>query len=243
MLLRCCCRVQKQYCRGFLYLCGVEVSWEGREAVDFSLPVIGMFSHASNLDPIIVASGPLAFKWVAKDSLFRVPLLGWTLSGWGHIAINRRSLSEAKLSLQEAARRIRSSSRCLAVSPEGTRSKTGRLQEFKKGPFHTAIELGLPVLPVLIRGNFQLWPPNQLFPVGGRVVVSLLPTIERREGEGHAQLSSRVRRAMLQAAAQQPQQPRLYSNSALYVLWLPLTLALLACSCGLLARLIQAYTA
>jgi 1-acyl-sn-glycerol-3-phosphate acyltransferase len=237
------CRVQKHYCRGFLWLCGVEVSWEGLEGVDYSRPVVGMFSHASNLDPMIVASGPLAFKWIAKDSLFRIPLFGWTLAGWGHFAINRRSLQQAKLSLQAAARQIHRYGRCLAVSPEGTRSKTGRLQEFKKGPFHTAIAVGLPVVPIVIRGNFQLWPPNQLFPVSGRVVVSLLPAIERREGEGHAQLSSRVRRAMLQATAQQPQHARPYSNSVLYVLWLPVTLALLAWSCSLLLRAIRLYTA
>ena len=60
--------MQKHYCRGFLYLCGVEVRWEGLEAVDYDQPVVGMFSHGSNMDPMILASGPLAYKSVPASS-------------------------------------------------------------------------------------------------------------------------------------------------------------------------------
>jgi hypothetical protein len=56
------CSVQKHYCRGFLYLCGVEVKWEGLEGLDYQRPVVGMFSHGSNMDPMILASGPFAYK-------------------------------------------------------------------------------------------------------------------------------------------------------------------------------------
>ena len=126
--------VQKHYCRGFLYLCGVEVRWEGLDRVNYEQPVVGMFSHASNMDPMILASGPLAYKWIAKHSLFRIPLFGWTLAGWGHYPINRSNMESAKQSLAHAARSIHRYRRCLAVSPEGTRSKTGRLQDFKKVP-------------------------------------------------------------------------------------------------------------
>ena len=91
--------VQKHYCRGFLYLCGVTVQWQGIEHLvsttclvsastlhlllvasvadgvacelgvlvvveqDYGQPVVGMFSHASNMDPMILASGPFAYKW------------------------------------------------------------------------------------------------------------------------------------------------------------------------------------
>ena len=129
--------VQKLYCRGFLYLCGVEVRWLGLERLDYAQPVVGMFSHASNMDPMILASGPFAYKWIAKDSLFRIPLLGWTLKGWGHYPINRSNVDLAKQALAKAATNIHRYQRCLAVSPEGTRSKTGRLQDFKK-VVHTA---------------------------------------------------------------------------------------------------------
>ena len=221
------CSVQKVYCRGFLYLCGVEVKWEGLDAVDYCQPVVGMFSHGSNMDPMILASGPFAYKWIAKHSLFRIPLFGWTLAGWGHYPINRSNVESAKRSLAEAATSIHRYQRCLAVSPEGTRSKSGRLMDFKKGPFHTAIAVQLPIVPVLIMGAYQLWPPNQLFPVGGDVVVRMLPAIEREEGEGYRELSGRVRRAMLRGIAEPVHEAKVYTNnSALYVLWIPLTLTL-----------------
>ena len=225
--------VQKHYSRGFLFLCGVDVRWEGLDGLDYEQPVVGMFSHASNMDPMILASGPFAFKWIAKHSLFRIPFFGWTLAGWGHYSIDRSDVESAKRSLAHAAQSIHRYRRCLAVSPEGTRSKTGRLMDFKKGPFHTAIAVDLPIVPVLIMGAYQLWPPNQLFPVGGPVVVRMLPPIRRRQGEGYKELSSRVRRAMLRGIAEPSKNARVYTNSALYLAWLPVALTL----CALTIRL------
>ena len=95
-----------------------------------------------------------------------------------------------------------------------------------KGPFHTAITVDLPIVPVLIMGAYQLWPPNQLFPIGGEVVVRMLPAITRLPGEGYKELSGRVRRAMLSGIAEPVHSARVYTNSAVYVLWLPVTLAL-----------------
>ena len=139
---------------------------------------------------------------IAKNSLFRVPFFGWVLAGWGHYSIDRSNVESAKQSLAHAASQIHRYQRCLAISAEGTRSKTGRLQDFKKGPFHTAIAVRLPVIPVCIMGAYQLWPPAQMFPVSGNVVVRMLPAMTVREGETHKELSGRVRRAMLRAIAE-----------------------------------------
>jgi 1-acyl-sn-glycerol-3-phosphate acyltransferase len=171
---------------------------------------------------------------IAKHSLFSIPFFGWTLAGWGHYSINRSNVESAKRSLRQAAASIHRYQRCLAVSPEGTRSKTGRLMDFKKGPFHTAIEVDLPIIPVLIMGAYQLWPPNQLFPVGGQVVVRMLPPIRRRAEEGYKELSGRVRRAMLNGIAEPVKGATVYTNSVLYVLWLPVTLTLLWWTVGVL---------
>ena len=187
-----------------------------------------MFSHASNMDPMILASGPFAYKWIAKDSLFRVPFFGWVLAGWGHYSIDRSNVDSAKRSLAHAAEQIHKYQRSLAISAEGTRSKTGRLQDFKKGPFHTALAVQLPVIPVCIMGAYQLWPPAQMFPVSGDVVVRMLPAMTVRDGETHKELSGRVRRAMLQAIAEPVERKaRVYTDSVVYVLWLPVTMALM----------------
>ena len=94
---------QKWYSRGFLWLCGVRVTFHGLQHIDFVHSTIGMFSHASNLDPVIVASGPLAWKWIGKKSLFKIPVVGWLLSGLQHIAIERENREKAIQSLLKAA--------------------------------------------------------------------------------------------------------------------------------------------
>lgn len=94
---------QKFFARGFLFLCGIRVVFHGLQNVQYDASTIGMFSHASNLDPVIVASGPLAWKWIAKKSLFRIPVIGWMLSGLQHIPIERENREKAIKSLQKAA--------------------------------------------------------------------------------------------------------------------------------------------
>ena len=181
---------------------------------------------AVSLVAVAAAAALLLLCRIAKHSLFKIPFFGWTLAGWGHYSINRSNVESAKRSLAKAAASIHRYRRCLAVSPEGTRSKTGRLMDFKKGPFHTAIAVDLPIVPVLIMGAYQLWPPNQLFPVGGEVVVRMLPPITRLPGEGYKELSERVRRAMLRGIAEPVKAAKVYTNSPLYLLWLPLALTL-----------------
>ena len=75
-------------------------------------------------------------------------------------------------------------------------------------------------------GAYQLWPPSQVFPIGGQVVVHMLPPITRLPSEGYRELSNRVRRVMLKGIAEPMKDAVVYTNSAVYVLWLPITLAL-----------------
>lgn len=100
---------QKFFARGFLFLCGIRVVFHGLENVEYNSSTIGMFSHASNLDPVLVASGPLAWKWIGKRSLFRIPVIGWLLSGLQHIPIDRENREKAIQSLQKAAEIVKRS--------------------------------------------------------------------------------------------------------------------------------------
>jgi len=171
---------------------------EGEQYINRQQNCVGLFSHGSNLDPFIVASGPLAFKWVGKQSLFNIPIFGWALSCYGHIAIERGDRQKAISSLEEAAKRIHLWGRSIALSPEGTRSTTGRLLEFKKGPFHLAETVRLPLVPMIILGAYDLWPPGQAFVESGDVTIRFLPPIKIRPSDDHNTLLSRSRRVFLQ---------------------------------------------
>lgn len=190
---------QKWYSRGFLALCGVRVTFHGLDQIDDKNAVIGMFSHASNLDPVIIASGPLAWKWIGKKSLFKIPVVGWLLTGLQHIAIERENREKAIKSLQKAAEIVHKYKRCIAVSPEGTRSKSGRLQDFKKGAFHTAMQVSVPIIPLLLDGAYDLWPSGALFVQPGMVHVHVLKPIPVTPKDDYNALASTLRRTFLES--------------------------------------------
>jgi len=137
-----------------------------------------------------------------KKVLFLIPVLGWIVRGWGHIPIDRSDRTKAIASLDEAVSKIHKWGRSIAISPEGTRSTSGRLADFKKGPFHIAKQVGLPITPFLISSAFHLWPPKQIFSVPGTVRIRALPRIVVEEKDDPHTLLVKVRRAMLKGSCQ-----------------------------------------
>eukprot|EP00658_Telonema_sp_P-2_P005228 TRINITY_DN11960_c0_g1_i2.p1 TRINITY_DN11960_c0_g1~~TRINITY_DN11960_c0_g1_i2.p1 ORF type:complete len:327 (+),score=40.12 TRINITY_DN11960_c0_g1_i2:112-1092(+) len=195
--------MQKLFCRGMLGLAGIQVTVEGAEHIeDFTGDALLMFSHGSNLDPFIVeGSGPIAAKWIGKNILFTLPILGWMGALLGHIAIDRSNLDRAKRSLANAADVSHRWHRAIAISPEGTRTKSGHIAEFKKGPFHLHEQLGRPpILPCVVLGAYELWPPGQLFSRPGHVLVRFVPPITSQPDMTRDQVSDLVRATMLEAS-------------------------------------------
>lgn len=157
-----------------------------------------LFSHASNLDSFMTAAVcPLPLTFVAKKELFKIPLFGQISSAYGMIPIDRSDLKAALKSYENAAERLLKEKTSIAISPEGTRAKSGLLAEFKKGPFHLAAKAKLPITPAVLYDAFDLWPPGQMFVVPGTVEVRFLPQIYVTEGDDHKSLLRKTRRAML----------------------------------------------
>ncbi|KAG2507349.1 hypothetical protein JM16_009000 [Phytophthora kernoviae] len=151
---------------------------EGRDnLLNLKDSVVCMFSHSSNLDGFIVnASSPVAFKFAGKKSIFMVPFLGWS-SRWGFdfVAIDRSHRSSALKSLKELAVSVNERGNSVCISPEGTRSKDGLLQEFKKGPFYLREDTKKNVVPSIVFGAYELWAPGRLFSIPGHTLVRYLP--------------------------------------------------------------------
>lgn len=123
-------------------------------AVDWSKAHVICSNHASLLDILaLVRVVPPPFRFVAKRELTRWPIIGWLLRPAGQIVVDRADHKQAMQSMADAAvRKIRGQ---VIFFVEGTRSRTGRLQPFKKGAFHFAVQRRLPVLPVAVRGSFS----------------------------------------------------------------------------------------
>ncbi len=146
-----------------LTLTGVRVKVLGREKVDRNKSYIVMTNHQSNLDVLALATRlPLQMRWIAKRELMKVPIFGIAIKRMGMIIIDRSDPDKAHESMKAADERIKSGL-SIIIFPEGTRSRDGRLLEFKKGGFVMALSTKTPILPVTINGSRFCLPKGGLF--------------------------------------------------------------------------------
>jgi len=133
----------------------------GAEHLDPKRPVIFLSNHQSTLDiPVLfITLWPVRVRMVAKKVVKYVPFLGWYIWLAGFVFINRGIKREAIQSLDEAAEKIRKGTSILLYA-EGTRSETGEVLPFKKGPFMLALKAKVPVIPVTIVGTEVVMPKN-----------------------------------------------------------------------------------
>ena len=124
----------------------------GLENIDKKKTYVMVANHQSLADIIVLYQMKSQFKWVAKESLFKIPVLGWNMSLAKHIKLERGNFSSIKKVYHEAAKWLRQGMSVLFF-PEGTRSETGEIGEFQNGAFKLAIKEKIPVLPILITGT------------------------------------------------------------------------------------------
>src|SRR5690242_14371217 len=161
-------------------------------------PVVFASNHQSWFDIFLLCTVlPTQVRFVAKRELRSIPILGRAMKSAGHIFINRQNRQQAFSAYDEAAKVIQSGTSAI-VFPEGTRSRTGDLQPFKKGPFVLAIAAQVPIVPVYCAGTFTLkakgrWTisPHPVAVMFGDPIATTGLTYEDRDT-----LSDRVRAAI-----------------------------------------------
>lgn len=137
------------------------VDASGLENIDKNKAYVIVVNHQSLVDIVVLYQIKSQFKWVAKESLFKIPVLGWCMSLARHIKLERGDFSSIKKVYREAAEWLRVGMSVLFF-PEGTRSETGEIGEFQNGAFKLAIKEKKPVLPILVTGT------RDAIPKGGR---------------------------------------------------------------------------
>ncbi|MBO7417094.1 MAG: 1-acyl-sn-glycerol-3-phosphate acyltransferase [Bacteroidaceae bacterium] len=95
------------------------------------------------------------FKWIMKKELGKVPFVGWACRMAGHIFIDRSSRVSSMESIKRAESQLKNGM-SVVIFPEGTRTSDGKMARFKRGAFLISEELGLPILPVAIDGNYTV---------------------------------------------------------------------------------------
>jgi len=142
---------------------------------------IVMCNHSSLYDiPLSFASVPGSLRMVVKKELFKVPIWGRAMKMSDFICLDRGNKDEAKKALIEAKEKMQSGI-IIWMAPEGTRSRTGKLQPFKKGGFLLAYQTDAIIIPLAIKGSFDILPPKTInFQLGRHVDIYLGKPIDIR---------------------------------------------------------------
>ena len=118
-------------------------------------PYLYLFNHGSLFDAFMLGAAiPHYFTAIGANKQFSWPIWGWIVKRYGVIPIKRKKLKEAIYSLDLAEESIRKGTSFI-ISPEGTRTLTGEINAFKKGPFHLAKNTGVTIIPVGLSGAFK----------------------------------------------------------------------------------------
>ncbi len=174
----------------------------GLENIDKHKTYVIVSNHQSLADIIIMYKTKMQFKWVAKESLFKVPFIGWNLSLAKHIKLSRGKFSSIKKVYREAARWLRKDISVLFF-PEGTRSGTNEMRDFQNGAFKLAIKEKVPILPISLEGTGNAIPKGSwLFKTKIPCALTVLPPIDTSnfEAKDFDLLKNMVRLKMLSVA-------------------------------------------
>ena len=167
-------RVARVWSRMLLRIAGVRVETHGLQKIDPDGAYVFASNHVSYMDtPVVLALIPVQFRFLAKRSLFRIPLLGHHLKRAGHIPVPRDNPREAIRTMAEAGRAVRERGISLLIFPEGGRSADGTLQTFKEGVAYIAIKAGAPVVPIAIEGTMHVVAMHSAIVRPGRVVLHI----------------------------------------------------------------------
>lgn len=193
-------QAQRRWARAILGAAGIAVTIEGAEHLAIDAPQIVASNHASFFD-ILALLGylPVDAKFIAKKEIFRIPVLGGAMRAAGHVPMDRGHQKQAMGAYDVAAATMKERALTIVVYPEGTRTRTGEMLPFKKGPFAFAIGSGVPIVPCYVAGAFGIQPKGSIrvrpqpvhIALGASIAVDGVGMDERD------QLAERVRAAML----------------------------------------------
>ncbi|MBI4982106.1 MAG: 1-acyl-sn-glycerol-3-phosphate acyltransferase [Candidatus Omnitrophica bacterium] len=155
-----------------------DVKIEGLDNIDNTKTYVAVSNHQSLADIVLMYKTKMQFKWVAKESLFKIPVLGWNMQLAKHIMLKRGEFSSIKRVYQEAADWLRNGV-SVVFFPEGTRNDNSGIGEFQNGAFKLAIREKVSILPILIQGTRDAIPKGSWrFTTKVSCLIKVLPAVD-----------------------------------------------------------------
>ncbi|HYC90916.1 MAG TPA: lysophospholipid acyltransferase family protein [Thermoanaerobaculia bacterium] len=151
-------KLARAWARSLVAAAGIDLHVENVERIDPDQRYIIVANHYSYLDiPCLLAGIPQPIRFMAKASLFQIPIFGWALGRAGFIPIDRKNRRTAVKSFDLAADRIRKGN-TIIIFPEEGRSKFREMKPFQRGAFLLAIKSQKTIVPIAIDSTFDIWP-------------------------------------------------------------------------------------
>lgn len=194
-------KLARLWARSLVKAAGIDLHVENVERIDPSQRYILVANHYSYLDiPCLLLAIPQPIRFMAKASLFKIPIFGWSIGRAGFIPIDRQNRRTAVKSFDMAADRIRKGN-TIVIFPEEGRSKFREMKPFQRGAFLLAIKAQKTIVPIAIDSTFDIWPVGSFWRIKpGRVTLRVGTPIET------AKLTVRDKDRILNATRDQVQE-------------------------------------
>lgn len=158
---------------------GVELEVEDEKNLWSSRPCVFIFNHQSKADVMILAKLIRRdMGGVGKKEIKDIPILGKLMEWGGTVFVDRADGKSAIKAMEPLVDAIKIEGKSICISPEGTRSLTPKLEPFKKGAFHLAMQAGVPIVPIVIHNATDVAPKNEFVMRPATVRVTVLPPVD-----------------------------------------------------------------
>jgi 1-acyl-sn-glycerol-3-phosphate acyltransferase len=155
-------KLSKYFSSGILVICRIKLKITGLENFNHKNVYVFVSNHSSQFDiPALQAAIPNRASIIYKKELEKIPLFGWQLKYGPYIGIERKNPEKALKSIEEAKLKMEKKGMSALVFAEGTRSKSGEVQPFKRGAFYLASRVGHPIIPVSLSGTGKILPKGK----------------------------------------------------------------------------------
>jgi putative phosphoserine phosphatase/1-acylglycerol-3-phosphate O-acyltransferase len=160
-------------------LIGLDLEINGQENLWSHRPAVFMFNHQSKADvPIMASLIRRDVVGVGKKEIKNMPLIGPAMGLAGIVFVDRSNREKAIESMKPLVAAMRDEKKSLVIAPEGTRTPSRKLAQFKKGGFHIALQVGVPIVPVVIHNAGDIAPKGDFAFKPGKVRVDVLPAVD-----------------------------------------------------------------
>jgi 1-acyl-sn-glycerol-3-phosphate acyltransferase len=187
---------QRVFFRNILRLAGVRFEVRRAPGFDATRTSIFICNHVNLFDPFVIYSAiPQFLRGFELESHFTIPIYGWMMGRFGNVAVPDVPSREGLEIMTQRAKAALDSGISLIAFAEGSRTRDGHIQPFKKGIFNLAQKFGAPIVPMSIVGSYEFFQTGnwKLYP--GKIVVYLHDTID----------TSKIARAEVDALRQRVQ--------------------------------------